>query len=525
MPVLSLLLLALAQSLQPPEIRSTAADRITQGITIYHGGYAMVRERRRVVLPEGPTRLALEDVAASIEPKTVHFRILGGPAATVLERNFEFDLLSPENLVKHSLGAKVWIPAFDRVGPSIVGTLSSLPGFALRKATTAEPSSATSPWVKILARQKGFVIPVDHAAIWNPDVIVSTTDGFTTASFAVLALEKRPEGLRSIPTLLLDLYSPKAVQRDVELAYLTREISWNATYVGTLNAAGTRLDLNSFITLTNRMATSFPSVIVQFMAGDPNRIWDPDWNPPGLSADVSNATVEVVASSVRQEQLGDHHLYTLSRPTSIATQQTKQLSFFKAQSVPIVPRVVVAIDLETGLPRSDSTNSSPTYHELQPTWREVTDQSLAFELINSKKHKLGQPLPEGLILVNVLDPSGQVLPMSDGHFEATPVGEKGKFSVPGRPSGFTVDWLPLPVVRRESEDSTCSEFRAQIRFKNLRRDPIQAEIKALIGTDWKLLQAPHPGRLDESGLLTFNLLVPTGETRMELTFQVPKQNH
>jgi len=48
------------------------------------------------------------DIAASINPATVHFRSLSEPARLgVLEQNYEYDLLEPQKLLQKYVGREV----------------------------------------------------------------------------------------------------------------------------------------------------------------------------------------------------------------------------------------------------------------------------------------------------------------------------------------------------------------------------------------------------------------------------------
>ena len=55
------------------------------------------------------------DIAASINPATVHFRSLTEPAKlSVLEQNYEYDLLDPNKLLQKYVGREVTHPKLQR---------------------------------------------------------------------------------------------------------------------------------------------------------------------------------------------------------------------------------------------------------------------------------------------------------------------------------------------------------------------------------------------------------------------------
>ena len=81
-------------------------DQTGMAVTIYNEDLALVRDRRTVTLDQGENHLAFIDVSAMIRPETA---LLVGEKAplTILEQNFDFDLLTPEKLLEKSVGDKV----------------------------------------------------------------------------------------------------------------------------------------------------------------------------------------------------------------------------------------------------------------------------------------------------------------------------------------------------------------------------------------------------------------------------------
>src|SRR5690606_9791361 len=80
---------------------SSAADRREVSITVYNGNFGLVREVRDVAVGTGRVPLEFRDVAATIQPETVHIRSLGGAQSLgVLEQNYRYDLLTPQKLLE-----------------------------------------------------------------------------------------------------------------------------------------------------------------------------------------------------------------------------------------------------------------------------------------------------------------------------------------------------------------------------------------------------------------------------------------
>ena len=84
---------------------STLDDQTELDLTVYNSDLALVRDVRAIPLPRGASDLRFMDIAATVNPATVHFRSLTEPGrVTVLEQNYEYDLLEPDKLLRKYVG-------------------------------------------------------------------------------------------------------------------------------------------------------------------------------------------------------------------------------------------------------------------------------------------------------------------------------------------------------------------------------------------------------------------------------------
>ena len=90
------------------ETASTLADQQSVAVTIYNEDLALIKDTRRVTLTAGTNSLALREVSGRMRPETASLRSLTHPGAlSLLEQNFDFDLLTPAKLLeKASIVAK-----------------------------------------------------------------------------------------------------------------------------------------------------------------------------------------------------------------------------------------------------------------------------------------------------------------------------------------------------------------------------------------------------------------------------------
>jgi len=106
--LLILILGGVPSLLQAETLTSTLADQTQVALTIYNSSLGLVKDLREIDLAEGENELRFMDVAAQIMPTTVHIKSLANtPGLSVLEQNYEYDLLSPEKLMEKYVGKEV----------------------------------------------------------------------------------------------------------------------------------------------------------------------------------------------------------------------------------------------------------------------------------------------------------------------------------------------------------------------------------------------------------------------------------
>src|SRR2546427_7428473 len=260
------------------EMPSTLKDQQSVAITIYNENLALVKDTRRVTLEAGPNRLALREVSGRMRPETAQLRSLSQPGAlTLIEQNFDFDLLTPAKLLEKYVGRTV------RVGKT--------------HPTTGAESVETAA---VLAASNGVLLRIgDRIETGLPGRIVY--DGV-------------PANLRDRPTLVTELLSARAGAQTLELSYLSGGLSWKADYVAELNGADSALDLNGWVTLTNTSGTAYPNARLQLVAGDVNRVRDEMKLAAGRVRGM--AAPEAAAGDMKQGTVLAYHPSTPPRPTA-----------------------------------------------------------------------------------------------------------------------------------------------------------------------------------------------------------------
>lgn len=537
---------------QSPELRSTAADRKALSITIYQNDLAAVRDTRTVNLPSGQTALAFSDLAAKIRAKSAYL-LDPGPGLTVLERNFEFNLISPTNLKLAGLDQPVALRTGKR-GDWRWGTQLSIP------YPKGIWNSHATPFQKMARMSQTWIVrPTEEVLVQGPDGIQGT-GGLS------VAYKQVPATLRSSPTLLQTVQVPATGPRDLTLLYTTEGLSWQAHYIVTLATDAKHLDLDAFATVENKSGISYPGATFQLIAGTPNVVPDPnptDENGPS-PMEATTATVEVVADVAsppvfKEEKLSEYPLFTLDRPVTLLDGQRKQLALFQAHQVPLEIQATVApgnwnFDGEEAYLTSCNDSSEPPPDEISmpPSWLDQQPDTadaygqlrllylenkearqnweadhhpsaqLEGRIKNIKRHGLGRNLPGGMMDIRYLAPGGACLPMRTTPMDGTPRGESIQLDLgPARGILATRKVLTMhPVL--VGDDGACLELQMEVTLSNKSSRSIRTIIREPIFHDWTLVKANLPGHRSAQNAYEFTLSSKPHQTfRLRYTVRTP----
>ena len=155
----ALLLLALAPvgPAQAGPLAVTWDAQRAVAVTIYNGNLGLVRDVREARLPTGRQEVQFEDVATQIDPTTVHLGSLTDPAGlTIVEQNYEYDLLSSQKLLEKYVGKRVRL--YDGDGAYHEATHAPTRPRAARAASAPpEPARRAEPAAPAAPRADDFM--------------------------------------------------------------------------------------------------------------------------------------------------------------------------------------------------------------------------------------------------------------------------------------------------------------------------------------------------------------------------------
>jgi hypothetical protein len=444
-----LFILAVVPPATAAPVSVTRDDQREVMVTIYNGNLGLVKDLREARLPAGVNEVQFMDVAAGIDPTTVHLKSLTDALGLkILEQNYEYDLLTSEKLMEKYVGRKVRLYQGD-------GTF--------HEATLL---STNGPIFEINGQ-----IHMGH--------------------YGRLVLPSLPENLVAKPTLVWLLRNQTARPQRVEASYLTSGITWKADYVMVLNAADSLSDLTGWVTVDNRSGATYGNAALKLVAGDVNRAQEPRRDLRALEMAAKAASPAAASRDFASEGFFEYHLYTLDGRTTIKNNQTKQLSLLAASEVPTTKELI--------------------YYGAQDYYRNsygvpISNQKVAvyLEVKNSKENRLGLPLPKGKVRVYKADRSGSQQFIGEDWIDHTPKDEKVKIKM-----GNAFD---LVGERTQKEfrklGAGLYEVEWEISLRNHKDAPQTVTVIEPVPGDWQVLSSSHAYEKIEAHTLKYQIPVP-----------------
>ncbi|NLE85147.1 MAG: DUF4139 domain-containing protein [Myxococcales bacterium] len=438
---------------------SSAADRREVSITVYNGNFGLVREVRDVAVGTGRVPLEFRDVAATIQPETVHIRSLGGAQSLgVLEQNYRYDLLTPQKLLEKHVGEKVRIHRYN----------------------------------ERLGREDSFDARILSFVSGQP---VIEMNGEVTYGFpGRFSFPSVPENLMAKPTLVWLLDSKQARQQ-LEVTYLTQGMNWKADYVLVVNEAETGGALTGWVTLENRSGASYENARLKLVAGDVQRVSAPERPDVRYKAMAAPAPAP---TGFREEAFFEYHLYTLQQPTDVRDNEQKQVALLEAKNARIQKKLIFY---------GQQYWYRGQYGQVQSNQK----VGVYLDLKNSQANGLGMPLPKGTVRVYKADKSGSQQFIGEDAIDHTPRDEEVRIKM-----GEAFDVVGERKQTRWSSLGTCSsESSWEIELRNHKDQATQVEIFEPVGGDWTILEESHPHQRKDANTFTFDVKVPArGKTKV-----------
>ena len=293
MRLFSLLVLLLV-TVVSGDIAVTPDARKDLQLTVYRN-FAVVKDIRKINIPEGANRIRFEGVATEIDPETVNLDWKSGVEVELIGQSYEFDLVSPTKLLEKFVGKEIEI----------------IPGKDLWPDTAVR----TAELISINGKEPVFRIGTQ----------------ITFGDIGRILFPYMPDNLYTKPTLVWNVLIPKRQETEIVTSYLTDGISWKVGYLLQVDKKGEKGIFGGWITFDNASGLDCRNAQVTFVAGDVKR----------FGAELPG---EEITRSFKQQ--GDYYFYGMNQRVTIFTNHSKQVEWIPPVEVELKPGYSVQMDAE-----------------------------------------------------------------------------------------------------------------------------------------------------------------------------------
>ncbi|MFC1522560.1 DUF4139 domain-containing protein [Elusimicrobiota bacterium] len=446
-------------------------------LTVYNRDLGLVRIKKELKLKKGVSDIDFNDVAARIDPTSVHFKSMTDPnGVSVLEQNFEYDLISQDKMLQKYIDKEVVLERYYGEGMEKKEALKGI----------------------LLSTKGGKIVKIKDQIYINPP--------------GHFILPKLPKGLITKPTLAWKLNSRTGGVHLSELTYLTHGINWKADYVLVTNKDDSRIDLTGWVTIDNRSGATYLQAKLKLVAGDVNQVRRAFGGMRSKSLAMEDM-VEAEAPGFKEKAFFEYHLYTLGRPSDVKDNQTKQIELVAASDVPV--KKLFIYDGVRGV-QSRYYESYRTQSSYGAKGNKKIEVILEFK--NSKDNNLGMPLPVGKMRVYKTDPDDDTLQfIGEDSIDHTPKDEEIKiklgnaFDVVGerKQTSFKINRNVRGVPKEVLE-----KFRIELR--NHKETPVTVRVVEHLyrWSNWKIIEPSQKYRKKDSRTIEFDVAVPKDGKRV-----------
>jgi len=330
-------------------------------VTVYNENIALVKELRRMSFPRGESQVEFRDVAARIDPTSVHFVSRTNPkSVSILEQNYEYDLVSASKILEKYVDNRITV--FTKDEKLFEGTLLSFD-----ENNIVLGSEGTQGTVTVVSR----------------------------ANVRDLSFPALPGGLITRPTLVWKILSESAGDNEVEVSYLTDGLNWHAEYVAVSDLKDENLSLAGWVSVENNSGATYKDAKLKLVAGTIHRVREMPKRGVYEGAEIMTA-----APAVTERPFFEYHLYSVEKPTTVKDDEIKQISLF---------------------PETKTTVKKVFTYDGRNYPNEVR---ITLEFVNTEAAGLGIPLPKGKVRVYKEDVDKALEFVGEDAIEHTPKGEK-----------------------------------------------------------------------------------------------------
>ena len=386
--------------------QSSTGDRLSVDLTIYNQNLSLIREERKIDFKKGMSRVVIPDIPATIDGTSLHFLSLTDPSGvSVLEQNYQYDLVHQAKLLEKYLGKQVEFVRFDEEKKKEY----SVTGKLLATGWTQQIQPSYDAYGRYAGSRPNFNAAGGMVAEIGGKIEINPSGR--------LVLPTLPEGLIVKPQLQWLVSSARNGEHKTEISYLAGELSWLCNYVAILDKNDAKIDLTGWVTLTNNSGTTFKDAGLKLVAGDVNLVRE--------SFDqIRSGRMETMAKEAAQftqGELFEYKLYTLQRHTDLTNNETKQIELTSANNV-----AAKKVFIYDGLADQWQAWSGNYSYRSQGSYGQQSNSKVGVFVTfrNNQKAGLGIPLPKGKVRVYKRDDDGKEQFIGEDQIDHTPKDEE-----------------------------------------------------------------------------------------------------
>ena len=451
--------------------KSTLDDQKSVEVTVYNSNLGLIKDVRHIQLPKGISELRFMDVAAYIQPETVRAKSLNQPHQfMVMEQNYEYDLMNPSKLLDKYVGKEIKLLKENMYQDT-------------KQIVTAKllSNNNNQPIYEI----DGEIYIGNHGAPILPEI---------------------PENLIAKPTLMWMVDSRTSKNNELEVSYLTSNLSWKADYVLVLDREDKQGDITGWVTIDNRSGTTYKDAALKLVAGEVNVVQRAEYRRRKVMMEIDGA-LGASAPAFQEKGFFEYHIYDLQRKTTLKDNQKKQINLLEADGFKVEKEYLVY---------GNKTYYNRKYREQNP--KQPVNVNVKFE--NAKENKLGMPLPKGIIRLYKEDDEGKLQFIGSNNIDHTPKDEEVSLKV-----GEAFDI----VAERKQTDfrqitTRLHESEWEVKLKNHKEEPVVVSIVEPVYGNWAVINSSHPYKKIDAFTLRFDVPVEKdGEVSVRYRIRVGLQ--
>lgn len=425
------------------KFQSMRHQQTSLSLTVYNDGFGLVKETRMIPGNKEVTELQFMDIASRIEADSV---LIDG--LHVLEQSYDCDLITKEKLLEKYI---------DEV-------------LTVRNAELGEEME-----IRLLSVSDSII----GKRVDTEEIVIDPV--------GQLILPALPEGLLTKPTLLWKI-APIETDIEARVSYLTQGLEWRANYVAEIR--GSQLAFSGWIQLSNNSGMDFFDSRLKLASGKVNRY--AEVHPLNEQIRLF-AKAEEPNSAFEEHAFADYHAYSIDRPVTITSEQTKQISFLKMEGA-----------------------AFRKFYKVEPGSKQV---KVIIEFDNTEANKLGMPLPKGILKVYEQDRDDEMEFIGENAINHVAAQQKISLII-----GDAFDLISKSWEKKRDRRGHFDYVTYVYKLQNQKVENVRVDVKHQISERvWQMESSTHDYEVKQSNELELRVRIPSGKTvEVEFTYKVDR---